>query len=167
MALLHSENRQLFSLQFFPSVFALEFNLLSSDCIANGRSSLIAFEYILLSRHDAFNKVSNIQVFRSRVYETVIRYTHCIFFFFGREFSRLKILEISQVKITIFKRMGNAFPRYPEISGHGVMENVIFSQEMRQQSCILIFFPSFCSALSICGSDTVISMKFLEEARPF
>lgn len=29
------------------------------------------------------------------------------------------------------KRMGNAFPRYPEISGHGVMENVVFSQEMR------------------------------------
>lgn len=64
------------TLEYLPS--SLTF---SSDCIANGSSSLIPFEYILLSRFRT--KVSN--VFRSRQFT---RQLHWILFFL--EFSRVK-----------------------------------------------------------------------------
>lgn len=95
------------TLEYLPS--SLTF---SSDCIANGSSSLIPFEYILLSR---FRTKSQMYFGRDSLRDSYIE------FFFSSNFRGLKTLEISQVK------------RYPEISGDlGVMENVLlFSQEAR------------------------------------
>lgn len=75
---------------------------------------MIPFEYILLSRHDAFRTKSQMYFGRDSLRDSYIE------FFFSSNFRGLKTLEISQVK------------RYPEISGDGVMENVLlFSQEAR------------------------------------
>lgn len=53
----------------------------SSDRIANGWNSLIAFEYILLSRHDAFNKAFQIYRYFGRAFMRQLLDTLYFFFF--------------------------------------------------------------------------------------